>query len=94
MTDFIGDRPGWDAHMATVVTLEIDLETWANSGRDKHTDPLDQAAFLAQAIATYLAHLEQAIDVAIHEVRLVKTSDSATVDAIMTFPVDNLPTAV
>lgn len=72
MTKFIGQRPGWEDHASGTIKIEIDLELWASSGRDKHTDIDGQGAFLADAIANQLNQnkaFEVGDDVAIHELR-------------------------
>jgi hypothetical protein len=72
MTRFIGPRPGWEDHGSGTIRIEVDWETWANSDRPKHTDPAEQGAWLADAIARQLQHdpvFDLGPDVAIHELR-------------------------
>ena len=93
MSKFIGPRPGWEDHGSGTIRIEVDWESWANSGRDKHTDPEEQGAWLANAIASHLKHSDvfAAPDVAIHELRYygaVKPSGTPTT----TFSIDRLPT--
>lgn len=91
MTKFIGPRTGWEDHLQTTVHLEIDLETWASSGREKHTNATEQGAWLAQWIAAQLKQLEQAPDVAIHEVRFIPFAETTSPELPLSYEVGLLP---
>jgi hypothetical protein len=82
MTEFIGPKPGWKDHVQGTVRYEIDLETWSNSERDKHTDLIEQGAWLTTAIANQLRLLDPGSDIAIHDVRFVGVADSASEDYV------------
>lgn len=74
MTTFIGPRSEYEDHGSGTIRIEIDIESWANSGRDKHTDMLEQGGWVAEAIATHLRHAfdaegERPDDHAIHDLR-------------------------
>jgi hypothetical protein len=91
MTEFIGPRPGWQDHVQGTVRYEIDLETWSNSGREKHTDLVEQGALLTNAIANQLRLLGPGTDIAIHDVRFLGVVDSPSDDYVNRANVNLLP---
>jgi len=91
MTEFIGPRPGWQDHVQGTVRYEIDLETWSNSGREKHTDLVEQGALLTSAIANQLRLLDPGTDIAIHDVRFIGVADPPSDDYVNRANVNLLP---
>lgn len=97
MTTFIGPRPEYDDHSSGTIRIEIDFESWASSGRDKHTDPLEQGAWIAQAIAMHLRHAFDAEgampdDHAVHDLRYYGPVTPSTEEPVSTHDVGIRPT--
>ena len=92
MTKFIGPKPGWKDHVQGTVSYEIDLETWSNSDREKHTDLVVQGALLTSAIANQLRLLGPGPDIAIHDIRFIGVADPVAENYVNDAEVNLLPT--
>jgi hypothetical protein len=68
----------WDDdydEMQGIVTLEIPLATRGTSGRPKHTDPEEQAAWLRAGVEDYLRHTEKGDDLQVGEPKQVASRE-------------------
>ena len=90
---FRGERPEYDEHAAGTIRLEIDLELWSNSGRDKHVDLTEQGGWLIEVITRALKEQEaqgktpewlEASDTAIHEIRYFGEQSASTKGVVFT----------
>jgi hypothetical protein len=70
VTTYIGPRPDeYDDHAAGTIRIEVDLEMWSNSDREKHRDITEQGGWIAEAIAQALANFPKGDDIRIHDLR-------------------------
>jgi hypothetical protein len=78
--------------MSGTIRIEVDLELWNNSGREKHTDITEQGGWLANAIAQCLRAFPAGPDFAIRDLRYFGDEDLAGSEPVLTISVNRRPT--